>query len=234
MTAAPKLDHPTLPLVKERFAETKFLATEFRGQTTLVVPADKLHDVARFLRDDPRCEYNFLSDLAGVDYLDYPAPQPGRFAVVWNIVSHKFDRRLRLKVFLNPSMDTTGIDADPALMVDSVTDLWPGAEWPEREVFDMFGIRFRNHPDLRRILRWKDYPAHPLRKDYPLRGRGEREHVAAGEAEAVIRHAARQGERALRHVEAVYRVVFRLHATALGELAGVVEAAGFGVEEIRV
>jgi len=176
MTAAPKLDHPTLPLVKERFAETKFLATEFRGQTTLVVPADKLHDVARFLRDDPRCEYNFLSDLAGVDYLDYPAPQPGRFAVVWNLVSHKFDRRLRLKVFLNPSMDTTGIDADPALILDSVTDLWPGAEWPEREVFDMFGIRFRNHPDLRRILMWKDYPAHPLRKDYPLRGRGEREH----------------------------------------------------------
>ena len=65
--------------------------------------------------------------------------------------------------------------SDPALEVDSVTDIWPGAEWPEREVYDMFGIRFRNHPDLRRILMWKDFPAHPLRKDYPLRGRGERE-----------------------------------------------------------
>ncbi len=63
----------------------------------------------------------------------------------------------------------------PALYLDSVTDIWPGAEWPEREVFDMFGIRFRNHPDLRRILTWEAYPAHPLRKDYPLRGRGERE-----------------------------------------------------------
>ena len=59
--------------------------------------------------------------------------------------------------------------------MDSVCDLWAGAEWPEREVYDMFGIRFRNHPDLRRILTWEDFPAHPLRKDYPLRGRGERE-----------------------------------------------------------
>ena len=66
-------------------------------------------------------------------------------------------------------------EPDPALEIDSVTDLWPGAEWPEREVFDMFGIRFRNHPDLRRILTWEEFPAHPLRKDYPLRGRGERE-----------------------------------------------------------
>ena len=176
MTAAPKLDHPTLPLVKERFADAKFMATEFRGQTTLVVPADRLHDVARFLRDDPRCNYNFLSDVTAVDYLDYPSPQPGRFAVIWNLVSHAHDRRLRLKVFMNPTIDTTGIDADPALIVDSVTDLWPGAEWMEREVYDMYGIRFRNHPDLRRILTWKDFPAHPLRKDYPLRGRGEREH----------------------------------------------------------
>jgi NADH-quinone oxidoreductase subunit C len=75
-------------------------------------------------------------------------------------------------------MDTLGADIDPALTIDSVCDIWIGAEWLEREVFDMFGITFRNHPDLRRILLWKDYPAFPLRKDYPLTGRGEREKYA--------------------------------------------------------
>jgi NADH-quinone oxidoreductase subunit C len=110
-----------------------------------------------------------------VDYLNYPASMPGRFAVLYNLISTIHDRRFFVKVFLDPSLPTDGIVEDPTLWVDSVTDLWPGAEWYEREVFDMFGIRFRNHPDLRRILTWEAYPAHPLRKDYPLRGRGERE-----------------------------------------------------------
>lgn len=179
----PNLDHPTLGLVKDHFKDVTFLATEFRGQTTLVAPKDRLHDVLTFLRDDPQCAYNFLSVVLGVDYLDYPvrksdlpAGAAGRFAVVYLLVSHKFNRRLTVKVFLNPSVDTSGIEHDPALHLPTVCDLWPGAEWPEREVFDMYGIRFDGHPDLRRILLWDQYPAHPLRKDYPLRGRGEREH----------------------------------------------------------
>lgn len=175
MASAPNLDHPTLPLVKAAFPDTKFLASEFRGDTTLVVPAEDLHKVMRFLRDDPNCQYNFLSDVTAVDYLGYPTKMPGRFSVVYLLVSHPLDRRLTVKVFLDPSIDTSGIEPDPALEVDSVCDIWPGAEWREREVYDMFGIRFRNHPDLRRILTWRDFPAHPLRKDYPLRGRGERE-----------------------------------------------------------
>jgi NADH-quinone oxidoreductase subunit C len=186
MTAAPpQLDHPTLPLVKAAFPGVRFKATEFRGQTTLIVPADGLHAVMRYLRDDPQCDYAFLSDVVGIDYLGYPSKTLGRFAVVYLLASHAHGRRLAVKVFLDPTIDTSGIEPDPALMLDSVTDIWPGAEWPEREVFDMFGIRFRNHPDLRRILLWKDFPAHPLRKDYPLRGRGERETyriVARGEA----------------------------------------------------
>lgn len=171
----PSLDHPTLARVKEAFSDITFKASEFRGDTTLIVPAAKLHEVMRFLRDDPECDYNFLSDVCGVDYLGYPAKTDGRFAVVYVMVSYPHERRLRVKTFLDPSIDTSGIEPDPALELDSVTDIWPGAEWRERECFDMFGIRFRNHPDLRRILTWEDYPAHPLRKDYPLRGRGERE-----------------------------------------------------------
>ncbi len=180
----PNLDHPSLPPIKDRFPGVELLAAEFRGQTVLVVGKEHLHEVLGFLRDDPRCGYDFLSDVIGVDYLNYPCPPrngrsktiaEGRFAVIYNLVSTAHNRRLLVKVTLDPSLDTRGIEDDPALHVPSVCDLWPGAEWPEREVFDMFGIRFDGHPDLRRILTWESYPAHPLRKDYPLRGRGERE-----------------------------------------------------------
>ncbi len=173
----PNLDHPTLVLVKRRFPGIKLLVAEFRGQTTLVVPREDLLEVMKFLRSDARCDYNFLSDIVGVDYLNYPASDrpAGRFGVIYNLVSHTHNRRLFVKVLLNPTLDTRGTEDDPALHVDSVTELWPGAEWMEREVFDMFGLRFDGHPDLRRILLWESYPAHPLRKDYPLRGRGERE-----------------------------------------------------------
>jgi len=166
---------PVLAAIKERFASAKLRATHFRGQTTLIVEPSDLHAIMACLRDDDRCGFNFLSDVTAVDYLDYPAKTPGRFAVIYNLVSIARDDRLLVKTFLDPSIPTDGIVEDPALWVDSVCDLWPGAEWTEREVFDMFGIRFRNHPDLRRILTWEEYPGHPLRKDYPLRGRGERD-----------------------------------------------------------
>ncbi|GAB4382764.1 MAG: NADH-quinone oxidoreductase subunit C [Phycisphaerales bacterium] len=172
---APNLDHPTIARVREAYRDRKLRATEFRGQTTLIVQPEDLLSIMQFLRDDEQCRYNFLSDVIGIDYLNYPSPMPGRFAVVYNLVSYELDRRFFVKVFLNPSLPTDGTMDDPALYLDSVCAIWPGAEWPEREVFDMFGIRFRNHPDLRRILLWEEYPAHPLRKDYPLRGRGERE-----------------------------------------------------------
>jgi len=176
--AKPNLDHPTLPRLKAQFPDAKLVATEFRGQTTVVVSKELLHDVLRFLRDDAACRYDFLSDVVGIDYLKYPAPRgapKGRFGVVYNLVSYPNNLRLFVKVLIDPTLDTRGIEDDPGLHIDSVTDLWPGAEWTEREVFDMYGIRFDGNPDLRRILLWEKYPAHPLRKDYPLRGRGERE-----------------------------------------------------------
>jgi len=175
MAEKPILDHPALPIIKGAFPGVKFMATEFRGLITLICPPDRMHDVLRQLRDDPRLDYNFLTDVVGVDYLKYPVKQPGRFAVVYLVQSHKYERRLAVKCFLEPTLDTSGIAEDPALELDSACDLWPGAEWTEREVYDMYGIRFRGHPDLRRILMWKDFPAFPLRKDYPLTGRGERE-----------------------------------------------------------
>lgn len=168
-------DHPTLKAVKAAFPHASLTATEFRGDITLVVQPGDLHVVCAFLRDNDQTRFTFLSDIAGLDYLNYPATQPARFSIVYNLLNDDVTERFFVKVYLDPSLPTDGTVEDPSLIVDSVCDLWPGAEWMEREVFDMFGIRFRNHPDLRRILLWKDYPAHPLRKDYPLRGRSERE-----------------------------------------------------------
>ena len=178
----PTLDHPTLPLIKAKFPERKLFATEFRGQTTVIVDKADLVQVMAFLRKDSECQYDFLSDVTAVDYLDYPGNADtqegrptGRFGVVYNLVSYPFNRRLFVKVLLDPTLDTSGNEDDPALHLPSLCPIWPGAEWTEREVFDMFGIRFDDHPDLRRILLWEDYPAHPLRKDYPVTGRNERE-----------------------------------------------------------
>lgn len=174
-TSKPSLDHPVFALVKQQFPQKRFRGTEFRGQSTLITEPADAHEVLAFLRDDAKAKYNFLLDVVGVDYLNYPTKTIGRFAVIYQLLSHERDDRVSVKVFLDPSIPTEGIKSDPALVLESVTDLWAGAEWTEREVFDMFGIRFRNHPDLRRILTWSEYPAHPLRKDYPLQGRGERE-----------------------------------------------------------
>ncbi|MCP3979469.1 MAG: NADH-quinone oxidoreductase subunit C [bacterium] len=184
MSPTPTLDHPTLARVKNALPDLKLRATDFRGQSTLVVEPADLHRVLRFLRDDPECDYDFLSDVTAADYLGYPAETPGRFAVIYVLASGRHGYRLTVKTFLDPSLDTSGTTPDPDLVVDTVTDIWPGAEWREREVYDMFGIRFTGHPDLRRILTWEDYPAHPLRKDYPLRGRGEREMYKVMERDA--------------------------------------------------
>lgn len=178
------IDHPSLPLLKARFPQMKLLAGEFRDQTTVVVPRESIVEVGKYLRDDQSQRHELLSELNGVDYLNYPGATH-RFAVNYGLVSIAHGRRLWLKVFLDTTRDTAPRSAprdenimeegDPGLKVDSVTGLWPGAEWMEREVYDMYGIIFVNHPDLRRILTWNGYGSYPLRKDYPLRGVGERE-----------------------------------------------------------
>jgi NADH-quinone oxidoreductase subunit C len=169
--------HPTIERLKSAWAGRGLKVAEFRGEATVVAPKERVHEVLRFLRDDPECDYDFLSDVCGIDYLNYPGfeKMPGRFAVVYNLVSTRHNRRFFVKVHVEPTLDTSGIPDDPGLHLPTACDIWPGAEWTEREVFDMFGIRFDGHPDLRRILLWENYPAFPLRKDYPITGRGERE-----------------------------------------------------------
>jgi NADH-quinone oxidoreductase subunit C len=161
----------SLAAVQERFPE---LALEARplmtyldgrdsGQFVIVVPPERLHDVMRFLKRDERCGFEQLTDVTCVDYLNYP---DNRFGVIYALLSLRHNHRLWVKVFVN--------DPDPTLA--SLCPIWKGAEWLEREVYDMFGIRFAGHPDLRRILMPANFMDFPLRKDYPLRGKGEREH----------------------------------------------------------
>src|SRR5687768_11520877 len=116
-TAASKSEHPSLSRLKATFPAQGLKAALFRGETTVVAPPDKLHDVLKFLRDDVDCAYDFLSDVCGIDYLNYPGVEkmPGRFAVVYNLVSTKHNRRFFVKVHLEPSLDTSGITDDPAL-----------------------------------------------------------------------------------------------------------------------
>ncbi len=145
--------------LKARFDGLEF--SEFRGQTRLVVPCRDLHDLLRFLHQQHA--FDLLVDITCVDYLNYRDARD-RFGLVYQLAAVGTNQRLTVRVMLN----------EPQLTVPTVTDLWEGANWLEREVWDMFGIRFEGHPDLRRILLPEEFTAHPLRKDYPLQGRGER------------------------------------------------------------
>ena len=165
------IDHPAAARLKEKFPNLALKGAQFKGDTQIVVPKAALLDVVAFLKSDAQLNYNFLADLSAVDYLNFPgAPKDGRFGLVYVFSSipaspGEGTPRLILRVFLN----------EPDLEVESLVPLYAGAEWMEREVFDMFGIRFLHHPDLRRILTWDTFQSYPLRKDYPVTGRGERE-----------------------------------------------------------
>ena len=142
-----------LKKLKERFAKSILEVGEFRNELTIILRKEGIVRISQFLRDDPELCFNFLSDLCGVDYLK----RKPRFDVVYNLYSIKKNHRVRLK-----------IKVDDGENVPSVTSVWSTANWHEREVFDMFGIRFDGHPDLRRILMPEDWEGHPLRKDFPL------------------------------------------------------------------
>jgi NADH-quinone oxidoreductase subunit C len=136
-------------------------ASEFRGQARVVVPVESLREVLQTLQN--KLDFDLLVDITCVDYLNYRDARD-RFGLVYLLASSETNQRITVRCFVN----------DPQPTVPSVVGLWEGANWLEREVWDMFGIRFTDHPDLRRILLPEEFTAHPLRKDYPLQGRGER------------------------------------------------------------
>jgi NADH-quinone oxidoreductase subunit C len=155
--------NPTARALEATFGNAIGRARDMRdGWTSVVVRADRLTDVMTWLRDTPEHRYDYLVDVTAVEYRDRERP----LEVVYQLRSLERKANLRVKVELDPRGE---------LAVDSVTPLWAGADWLEREVYDMFGIVFAGHPDLRRILMWETYAeGYPLRKDFPLRGRFSR------------------------------------------------------------
>jgi NADH-quinone oxidoreductase subunit C len=138
--------------------------SEFRGQQRLVVLREHIHDALARLKEQHG--FDMLVDLTCVDYLHYRGATD-RFGLVYLLADTRTNRRLTVRTFVN----------DPEPAVPSIVDLWQGADWLEREVWDLFGVRFEGHPDLRRIVLPEVFAAHPLRKDYPLQGRGERHNL---------------------------------------------------------
>ena len=148
---------PLLELAKTAFGERIVDAHSYRGDDTILIRREDLLEVAKHLKEDPAFDFQVLLDLTVVDYPE----EEERFEVVYHFLSLRKNHRFRLKTRVR--------EEDPE--VDSLVDLWPGANWLEREAWDMFGVRFKGHPGLMRILMYEEFEGHPLRKDYPYQKR---------------------------------------------------------------
>lgn len=144
---------PVLEKLRRRFGDHVVSTHSDFGDDTATVRRERIVEILTFLRDDPDLRFEFLMDLTGVDYLG----EEPRFEVVYHLYSFQKKHRVRIKARVP--------EEDP--VVDSAVAVWPGIDWYEREAFDMYGIRFRNHPNLKRILMYEEFVGHPLRKDYP-------------------------------------------------------------------
>ena len=153
-------DHPEFRHVQERFGGDIVTSRLFRDEKTIIVKKDNIAAICRLLRDDAETNYNYLSDITCIDRLDLMSDDEDRFEVLYNLYSMGTFGRLRLKARVS--------EDDPT--IDTVEGVWPNANWMEREVYDMFGLTFNNHSDLRRILMPDDWVGHPLRRDFPLGG----------------------------------------------------------------
>ena len=143
--------------IKEKFLDEVLDIKEFRGQVSVTLKKNRILEICRYLHDDPELYFDYLVDVCGVDYL---VRKEKRFEVVYQLYSIKHCHAIRLKAEVPES----------APEIDSVTGVWVGVNWHERECYDMFGIIFKGNLDLRRILMPEDWEGHPLRKDYPLKG----------------------------------------------------------------
>ncbi len=145
-----------LEKIKEKFLDDVLETSDLRGELVAVVNKETIYDLLKFLKNDPALDFNVLMDLTAVDYL-WQSRTP-RFDVVYHLFSLSKNHRVRIKA---------GVD-EKEPVIDSAVDLWPVADWFEREVWDMFGIKFKGHPNLKRIMMYEGFQGHPLRKDYPV------------------------------------------------------------------
>jgi NADH-quinone oxidoreductase subunit C len=155
---------PADDLLRERLGPDGFSTSDFRDNHRIVVPADKLFAALQTLKE--RGGFDYLVDITAVDYLHYP-DAADRFGVIYVLTNTASGEQVIVKTHVN----------EPGLNLPSAWALWKGADWMEREVYDLYGIVFESHPDLRRILMPEGFVGHPLRKDYPLRGYGERHNL---------------------------------------------------------
>ena len=149
--------------LRARFPDEFLKLCTFHGQTAVVIRSDRIREILQWLRDDPELRLNHLRSLCGVDNFRRKLPGLSRFEVVYNLYSIPLRHEIRLRAEV--------ADTDPR--IDSVVPIWPGADWLERETWDLLGIAFDGHPDLRRVLLPEDWEGYPLRKEYPLKGKGE-------------------------------------------------------------
>ncbi|MFL5242417.1 MAG: NADH-quinone oxidoreductase subunit C [Gemmataceae bacterium] len=152
--------------LKTRFGADSFTTSQFRDNCRIHVAPAEAYSFLEFLKNS--CGFDMLAELAGIDYLHYPDAKD-RFGIVYGLLDCQTGTRLFVKTALN----------EPDLEIRSVYSLWRGADWLEREIYDMYGVIFVGHPDLRRILMPEEATCYPLRKDYPMRGRGERHNFPA-------------------------------------------------------
>jgi NADH-quinone oxidoreductase subunit C len=152
--------------LKKSFGKKIIQSKYHLGEITIVIDPSNLHDILKSLRDQKEFHFKQLIDLCSIDYMDYPSEQVDqrRFAVVYHLLSISNNQRLRVKSFIKDNDFPT---------IQTVIDLWPNADWYEREAFDLFGVMFIDHPDLRRILTDYGFIGHPFRKDFPMIGNVE-------------------------------------------------------------